>query len=268
MTNTITRVKEYRGRTVDKMSKLIRSGRVPISIAQIMQKRLETFGTSKEKYWWDNGFDTGDAIVYHPDGKIKICNYRDIIKLVNTINSKNNNIRDGGLIISSNDDYGSLVGDTFSREDCKKYGNHRYEHPQQIFDNPLWIKLAGGDVSLLKEYALADFQIANRNKNYFHLRMFISLFNYRDDLVDIRRWLYGVLEKPVMTLCYVSPGDDSSVYANKLLDNITQRLIGVRKTIAIETRSSRKPENQSYVSREKLSSILNHPYSAESDSKK
>jgi len=66
--------KEFYGRNVEQMPKLIAEGRVPMNASQLMQRRLDyRNGPAEVKTaWMDNYFDTGDAVVYHPNGDVKI----------------------------------------------------------------------------------------------------------------------------------------------------------------------------------------------------
>lgn len=58
----------------EQMPKLIADGRVPLSVSGFKKKRLDVRNdTGKVKTnWMDYYFDTGDAIIYHPEGDILI----------------------------------------------------------------------------------------------------------------------------------------------------------------------------------------------------
>ncbi|MEK6856187.1 MAG: hypothetical protein AABX66_03460 [Nanoarchaeota archaeon] len=60
--------KEFYGRNVDQMPALVADKRVPLSVAGLMERRLN----SGKAVWKNNYFDCGDAIAYHPDGGVKI----------------------------------------------------------------------------------------------------------------------------------------------------------------------------------------------------
>src|SRR3989344_2984291 len=66
--------KEFYGRNTEQMPKLIADGRVPINVSQLMQRRLDVRNSDGEvkASYLDNYFDTGDAVVYHPDGRVKV----------------------------------------------------------------------------------------------------------------------------------------------------------------------------------------------------
>ena len=55
------------------MPKLIAGGRIPMNTSQLMQRRLDVRNEDDLKSSYiDNWFDTGDAVVYHPDGRLKV----------------------------------------------------------------------------------------------------------------------------------------------------------------------------------------------------
>jgi len=62
---------ERYGRNTEQMPRLRADGRVPMNIAQLMQRRLDV-GNSDSKVktaWMDNYFDTDDGVAYHPETK-------------------------------------------------------------------------------------------------------------------------------------------------------------------------------------------------------
>ncbi len=58
----------YRGKLLEKMPLLIAEGRIPVSVADVLERRLH----SENPLWKKKKIDTGDMFVYHPDGKIKV----------------------------------------------------------------------------------------------------------------------------------------------------------------------------------------------------
>ena len=58
----------------EQMPKLIAEGRIPMNVAQLMQRRIDVRNAEADvkTAWMDNYFDTGDAVIYHPNGKIKV----------------------------------------------------------------------------------------------------------------------------------------------------------------------------------------------------
>ncbi len=66
----------FEGRNIDQMPLLIADGRVPASVADVMERRLN----SKNPNWKSSYFDTGDMIVYHPDGKFKVVRDTQLLR--------------------------------------------------------------------------------------------------------------------------------------------------------------------------------------------
>src|SRR3989338_2675327 len=80
--------REFYGRIIDQIPLLLASGRVPLSTKQLMERRIEVRDADFGKQYkgtaheasiqavrdsiWTNYFDTGDGVLYHPDGKIKV----------------------------------------------------------------------------------------------------------------------------------------------------------------------------------------------------
>src|SRR3989344_831181 len=89
--------KEFYGKNVEQMPLLIAEGRTPLPVAGHMQRRIETRNASEEvrSSWIDNYFDTGDAVVYHPDGRVKIVLDSQTLREMN-LDSKRNS---GALVL-------------------------------------------------------------------------------------------------------------------------------------------------------------------------
>ncbi|PIZ82764.1 hypothetical protein COX97_03145, partial [Candidatus Pacearchaeota archaeon CG_4_10_14_0_2_um_filter_05_32_18] len=100
--------REFYGRNVEQMPKLIAEGRVPMSVAGLMQRRLDVRNSDADikGSYIDNYFDTSDAVVYHPDGRVKIVldsqTLRDITPQSKLIN---------GALVLTEDAYNALQGE-------------------------------------------------------------------------------------------------------------------------------------------------------------
>ncbi|MBI2651822.1 hypothetical protein HYX01_05095 [Candidatus Woesearchaeota archaeon] len=153
--------KEFCGKTVDKMPQLIGEGRMPLSVAGLMEIRLETQNAPAEvrDYWRDNFFDTGDGIAYHPNGRIKIV--ADAIPL-REMNS-GSRLVDGTLVLP-HDIYKSLEGMEFTREAIERYFSDGYTREGAKL-NPLW-KILARDQHLLNEYVDLTFAEAKLQFQY------------------------------------------------------------------------------------------------------
>ena len=81
----VEKFKEFYGRNIDQMPELIKEGRAPLSTAGLMKRRLEVLTASEDVKgaWWDNYFDTGDAVIYHPDGRFKVVLNAEPMKELN-----------------------------------------------------------------------------------------------------------------------------------------------------------------------------------------
>ena len=210
---TFTDYGEYYGQNTEQMPKLIADGRVPIIMPQLFQKRLETVDTSDEDYFWNNYFNIATIFGYHPDGRVRIGHYLGNEKLISSINPQSN-IENGALVLSGNDEFESLVGKDFSRKDIKRYANKDHKSPQETSENPLVIELAGGDVSLLKEYAKKDFELARK-------------YGYSSERMGV--WLHDAREKAIMRLCCFNGLDYNSnaIGIFNFIVNNGGRLVGI-----------------------------------------
>ncbi len=68
--------KEFYGKNPEQMGLLIKDNRIPLTIKQIIERRLN----SKQDHWKKNYFDTCDAIVYGEQGKFKIVKNCKLLK--------------------------------------------------------------------------------------------------------------------------------------------------------------------------------------------
>ncbi|MFH1173962.1 MAG: hypothetical protein V1725_02420 [archaeon] len=137
----------YEGIVVEQMSLLVADGRVPLSFADILRKRLDSLGTAEEKEWWDREIHSGDAAFYHPDGRMVIVYDSEIMRGINL----NSRLENGVLVI---DEYifNQLRGVAFTREEFRKYAMSKMLSKDEFLANPFWRILARDD-GLLEEYA-------------------------------------------------------------------------------------------------------------------
>ena len=142
LNNTIVPYKEFYGRNVDQMPALIAESRIPLSVAGLMQQRLR----SGKQDWKDNYFDTGDAIVYHPDGRVKIVLDSQLLRDINPKSELLN-----GALVLVDGVYETLQGPEFTREKLAKI-TERDLALEEVKTHPFWQTLAR-DGALLNEYA-------------------------------------------------------------------------------------------------------------------
>jgi len=145
--------KEFYGRSTEQMPILIAEGRTPLSIAGLMRRRLEVLNSSDEvkRFYWDNYFDTGDGIAYHPDGRGKIVLDAQPLRELTPLSSS----QLSALVLPSGV-YDRLEGVEFSREDLAKYITGGRLKQGNVKKNRVWQVLAR-DENLLNDYAKAVF---------------------------------------------------------------------------------------------------------------
>ncbi len=150
------------GRNIEQMPWLTSEGRTPLSVADLMRVRLDaTDGTYGFKQsWFENYFDCGDVVAYHPDGKFKIDLDSDHLRNVNP----NSNIMEGSLVLPDGT-YDMIDGLEFKMNEIDRYLK---ENPSQANtkENPIWQALARGDKSLLSDYI--DMIFAGREIHGWH----------------------------------------------------------------------------------------------------
>jgi len=176
--------KEFYGRNVGQMPKLIAEGRIPLSIADLMKRRLEFRDSDVNSSWLDNYFDAGDSVVYHPKGNLKIVLDSKLLRQINS----NSSLRNGALVLEDGV-YEKLEGQEFTRKELEEY----VEKPltkKQVKENPLWRTLARGQ-NLLNEYADFIFTEAKDKFDYTE-NMRVYLGSASDDS-NLCAWYFSGL---------------------------------------------------------------------------
>ncbi|OIO42105.1 hypothetical protein AUJ62_01245 [Candidatus Pacearchaeota archaeon CG1_02_32_21] len=138
--------REFYGRNVEQMPKLIAEGRVPMSVAGLMQRRLDVRNSDADikGSYIDNYFDTSDAVVYHPDGRVKIVldsqTLRDITPQSKLIN---------GALVLTEDAYNALQGEEFKKGKLGKTKSPLSR--KDVKAHPVW-KVLAREQALLDDY--------------------------------------------------------------------------------------------------------------------
>jgi len=137
--------RDFRTDEVMKYSKqmplLIADARNPITVAQVMERRLN----SERADWKNNYIDTGDGVAFPTNqDKFKIVRSAQFLRGV----TSDSNFSDGALIL--NCAYESVGGAEFSRKDLKSILG-RDLTLDEVRKHPVWQKLAGNQ-DLLDEY--------------------------------------------------------------------------------------------------------------------
>lgn len=150
--------REFYGRNTEQMPKLIADGRVPMNVAQLMQRRLDVRNSNSDikSSYLNNWFDTGDAVVYHPDGRVKIVLDSEDLRNI-TPDSK---LRSGALILTE-DIYNNLQGEEFKKGKLGKI--NEWLSREAVKFHPVW-KVLARDQGLLNDYADLIFAEGNHDK--------------------------------------------------------------------------------------------------------
>ena len=202
------RYEVYSGSNVKQMPKLIADGRIPASVSQIMQRRLNLRNdeTGVKAFYMDNYFDTDDAVVYHPDGQVKVVLGSQHLREINS----DSNIRGGELILST-DIYDSLEGEEFKKGKLGK--TESLLSLQDVKAHPVWKTLAR-DQALLDDYVDYIFAEGKQRFNY-DTAMGVFPSSAQGNTPEMRSWF-------VDGLGYMSDADGRIV-----LDYHYGRLLGI-----------------------------------------
>jgi len=176
--------KAFEGRNIDKMPELLAEGRNPLSVSGLMETRLK-YGKDLS-HWMDNYFDTGDAIVYHPDGRIKVILDSKDLREINP----ESKLSSGGLILPHGV-YDKLQGQEFTRSELDRFTGNSLS-AKAVKKNPLWQTLAR-DQNLLDEYTNFIFSEA-KNKFQYKENMGIYVDSTLEDLSILKAWCVSWLD--------------------------------------------------------------------------
>lgn len=196
--------KEFYGQNVKQMPKLIAEGRVPMNTAQLMQKRLDVRNSDPKVKdpWMNNYFDTGDGIVYHPDGRVKV-----VLDSQHLRDMTPESPRNGGALIIGEDVYNTLEGEEFKKGKLGKV-NERMSKAD-IKADPKW-KVLAREQALLDDYA--DYIFAEGN---YDTAMGVYTGSANGDTPEMRAWYVNRL------------GSRSTAYGRYDLDLDYGRFVGI-----------------------------------------
>lgn len=224
----------FGGRTHVEMPKLIASGFVPSSAAQIMRGRLEG-----KLDWDDSDFASGDVIVYHPDGRVKLVyDSEDLRRLAppelssnpeewGTWASIDKDLRrltreqSYGLVLPDCGAWESLDGRVFDRDEIAKYAG-KYQSKDSAKGNPFWQWLSRGDHGLLGAYV--DQMFSRINSLYSRdnaMAISVAQNNPNIPVPSIRLWSLGGATNSS------GGGNANGVY--HLVFDCTNTLVGVKE---------------------------------------
>ena len=178
--------KEGTAPNTKQMPKLIADSRVPANTAQLMQRRLDVRNDEDlTSSYMDNYFDTGDAIVCHPDGRVKVVlDSQDLRDMTPTTP-----INRGALIITP-EAYRTLQGEEFKKGNFGKTGE--WMSREDVKAHPIWKALARGQ-GLLNDYT--DFIFAEGKQRFgYDKAMGIYTTSANGDTLEMRAWCVCRLE--------------------------------------------------------------------------
>lgn len=142
---------------VQQMPLLIADDRNPISVAEVMERRLN----SEQPDWDNNYLDTGDAVALsaRDKDKFKIVRRAPFLRRVTS-----DTILSNGALVLEEGIYSGIAGPEFSR---KRLGDllNRDLSLDKIGTHPVWLEIVG-DEALLKEYAGRKFAEMKERFNY------------------------------------------------------------------------------------------------------
>lgn len=160
----IKKYEEFRGSILTQMPLLVAQGLVPINVSQSMEQRLAyIYGPATNKNaktgLINEQHRTGDAILYHPNGDVKVVLDCSILR---EINEKSLRGRFFGELIIEKDVYRALHGEVLREENfqCSTDLSQR-----QVLSHPLWQILAR-DKKLLNDYTDFIFAAPDDVTNY------------------------------------------------------------------------------------------------------
>ena len=108
---TREKYKEFYGSNIEQMELLIKDKRIPMTVKQIIERRLN----SKQDDWKNNYFDTCDAVVYGENGKFKIVKDCKILRKMN----KETELENGAIKITKQE-YDKYKGKEFNKNSKKE----------------------------------------------------------------------------------------------------------------------------------------------------
>ena len=152
--------REFYGKTIEQMPELITEGRTPLSAQCLMKRRVDVVkGDNVElrDSWMYNYFDTGDAIAYHPNGKIKVVLDAQPLRELNAKSKLSN-----GALVLEDGTYEALKGVEFTRRELE---TGRSLSKKEVLAHPVWRVLAR-DEATLEQYTDTIFKLAKDAHGY------------------------------------------------------------------------------------------------------
>ena len=177
---------EFYGRNIEQMPKLIADGRVPMNAAQLMQRRLDVRNSDDKikSSYMDNYFDTGDAVVYNPDGRVKI-----VLDSQNLRDMTPKSPRNAGALILGEEVYNALEGEEFKKGKLGKTNIQMSKADVKV--HPV-LKVLARDQGLLNDYA--DYIFAEAKERLGYTENMGVYVDSPSEVTKLRAWFFDGLE--------------------------------------------------------------------------
>ena len=190
----------YKGSIKTQMPRIIADGRTPMSCSELMLRRLDLRDNESEvrKFYMNRSFITGDAIIYHPNRKIKIICDSQTLRDLNSESSTFEHFL-------NEEDYDKLEGEEFERNEMKLYD---WMSREEIRRHPIWKALAK-DQKLLDDYTYLAFT-ENKQKNR-KIGMGIYPENYYGNKPLMNVLIMGPLMGNVRSISFGSHGAEANL---------------------------------------------------------
>ena len=170
------------GRYIDVRLALRKTKRIPMTLRQIAEKRLEVLSSGDEAlihYWWDNRYCTSDGVAYFGDEIKVLKNSQLLMGIIPGAELKN------GALILTEEQYNNLEGKTFQRSEL--IIDERLTK-KQAKEHPVWQELLG---DVLDEYVDAVFEQYEKNGESNKL---MGVYVYNTYIPALCTWSIGMLE--------------------------------------------------------------------------
>ena len=155
--------KIFEGSSIEQMPLLRAAGRVPASAAWIMRACLAG-NLSLDTY-----HDSGDAVVNHPDGMVKLVHASPLLYAI----SQESRLSNGALVLPDGG-YEEMDAVELSPAQVKQYAGHRLSLPSVAVDHPVWQFFADGDKDLLEKYASKIFGEVKRRYDLEAMGIYVA----------------------------------------------------------------------------------------------
>ena len=189
--------KGFTGQFHEQMPLLIQDQRTLLSVQRLMERRLEVLDSSETEVrdaWLMNQFDTGDAILYLRNGRVRVIydvqNLQDIARMKKSDGKGNLPHLEGAPPYLP-------YGPEWSRDTLNEYGIGRRLSKREAKDHPILLALARRDQYLLNAYVDGMFAEMERKFNSTAetrpRRMGIQLANVIGGVPLVQQWSIGSL---------------------------------------------------------------------------